>query len=1160
MELRRLDIRRLPGIDRGFRLGFAPGVNLIQGPNGSGKSSVARAILGLLFAEGETEVRRDVAGVFAAGGREFFVERTGAARASWRATDGGPLPALPAARTAAAFQLGLLDVHKAAADSDDEALASEIRSRMAGGYDLPGLLDGEMFRLPARRLAFESEEQAARQAVDQVRRAYDAVAEDERGLPELDRRIRQGADAAERRQVLELAGRRAQAHRRALAAAANLSALPAVLQRLRGDESERRTRLATVLRDEAARLATATAAAEGARHDLAAVHLPRVPSAAALAEARLRLDAARDAEGLLHRGLDDLAAAERAEAERGRHLDPAWPPDRRAPRTPADLTAAETLVRRLAGLDAQAQAVASQLARIDIETGPDPVTLREAMSHLVAWLAVPDPGARAGRRWPGRLACGLLVATAGGWFTTGHGGLVAVAAAVIGVGLLAMVLLASSRPDDGDGRRRHAEDALRQTSVAPPAAWQRDVVTQRLRDVAAALASALEAAARQEQHRQLLAEQARLHDERTRAEAQSHELAVRCGLDPAATALDTTELLRRVAEYHDALVRAEEARGKAQAASARQRDQLDLLGAMLAPYGVEPAADVAAAAARLADLERRAESHRDATARLTGHLDVIADAASRLTAAQAEWDDLFRSLELPVGAVADLERLLALAPRYLQAAKERDAAALAVHDAEMATADSPVAADVAAAALLPDDQRAAELADLDAAIAAAADAREQKGRVLGQADAARHGTRLQEALAQLDGARARWQRERERAQDNALARVLLTAVADEHQTRSLPPVLARATALFARFTAGRYDLRVERTKAADSFVALDTGTGRPLALHELSDGTRAQLLLAARLAFSEDAERGEPMPLLLDDTLTATDPQRFAAISGALLDLVSTQRRQVLVFTANPAVVAAWQAALAAAGHLAATVTDLAVVRSEAGMAPLAALAAPPRAVVPAPDGADPAHYACALGVPPLDVQAPASAAHLFYLLADDLAALHHALGEGATTWGAAVSLAAALGRPGAGMTAAQWGHLERRAAALDAFLTARRIGRGRIVDREVLQGCARVADSAKAADIEALLSRVGGRADLLLEALHAKQVLNVRSALIEELDAYLRAGGYLDDRPALAPDELRAHVVAAVRSAVAAGEMTLPELDALVHAWTTATDVSRQA
>ncbi len=374
--------------------------------------------------------------MFAAGSREFFVERAGAPHATWRAVDGGPLPALPPVRAAAAFHLGLLDLHKAAASGDDQALAGEVRSRMAGGYDIPRLLDGDLFRLPAKRLAAETAAQEARQAVEQIRREFDAVAIDESRLPDLERRLQRGKDAEQRRRILELAGRCAQARRRAATAAASLAALPPVLQKLRGDESERRARLTASMQDDAATIATATAAIERAQDDLAATDLATPPSPSLLAEARTRVSAIRDDDALVRRGAEELAAALAAAAERGRHLDPAWPPDRRETCRLDDLAAAEALVRDLGALDAQEQAVANQLARAASDAeNPDAAPLHEALSHLAAWLAVPDAAGRGRPWWPAVLASAVLIAAAVGWFMAG-GGVLASLAGAVGVALL----------------------------------------------------------------------------------------------------------------------------------------------------------------------------------------------------------------------------------------------------------------------------------------------------------------------------------------------------------------------------------------------------------------------------------------------------------------------------------------------------------------------------------------------------------------------------------------------------------------------------------------------------------------------------------------------------------------------------------------------------
>jgi DNA repair protein SbcC/Rad50 len=86
-------------------------------------------------------------------------------------------------------------------------------------------------------------------------------------------------------------------------------------------------------------------------------------------------------------------------------------------------------------------------------------------------------------------------------------------------------------------------------------------------------------------------------------------------------------------------------------------------------------------------------------------------------------------------------------------------------------------------------------------------------------------------------------------------------------------------------------------------------------LEQLSDATRVQLLLALRLGSLEQAERGcGPLPLCLDEVLATTDPQRYAAIANALLQIAESGR-QVLYVTADPAEVEAFVLAATTAGQ-----------------------------------------------------------------------------------------------------------------------------------------------------------------------------------------------------------------------------------------------------
>ena len=101
----------------------------------------------------------------------------------------------------------------------------------------------------------------------------------------------------------------------------------------------------------------------------------------------------------------------------------------------------------------------------------------------------------------------------------------------------------------------------------------------------------------------------------------------------------------------------------------------------------------------------------------------------------------------------------------------------------------------------------------------------------------------------------------------------------------MPRVLERARELFGTFTNYAYELEVARADGT-SFHAIETSSGERRWLNELSDGTRVQLALAARLAFGE----------LADEALLASIPfHPETPPSRVMIDLApeNSKRRMV---------------------------------------------------------------------------------------------------------------------------------------------------------------------------------------------------------------------------------------------------------------------------
>jgi hypothetical protein len=398
-------------------------------------------------------------------------------------------------------------------------------------------------------------------------------------------------------------------------------------------------------------------------------------------------------------------------------------------------------------------------------------------------------------------------------------------------------------------------------------------------------------------------------------------------------------------------------------------------------------------------------------------------------------------------------------------------------------------------------------------------------------DQAREGHSVEDLLAKRSDALACLHDRQEEAMRAAAGRFLIETVQREHEINQMPRVLERARDLFETFTHQAYELRVAGDDAA-SFIAVkaETGIGQPL--NELSDGTRAQLLLAARLAFAEEAEQGNRIPLFLDEALDHSDPVRFRAIARSLGRMVENEERQIFYLTNDPTDTQRIQEALKEEGCAPAEIIDLALVRGRAESVPGPdSLYVEPLPRVPDPAGETPETYGAALRVPPLDPQRKHIAQHLLYLLWDDLPLLHRLLENRIASVGQWISLSRNQA-PLAQRIAAEGGtgaQIDARAALLDEFCRAWCEGRGRRLDRETIERSDAVSEHYVDAVVEIAreLDNDGGR---LVEALRARsdeRLQGFRSKSTDSLESFLVDERYIDPRPVLNEPDIVARVMA---------------------------------
>ena len=400
------------------------------------------------------------------------------------------------------------------------------------------------------------------------------------------------------------------------------------------------------------------------------------------------------------------------------------------------------------------------------------------------------------------------------------------------------------------------------------------------------------------------------------------------------------------------------------------------------------------------------------------------------------------------------------------------------------------------------------------------DLRSEESDIRSDVKKARASNDLEALIAERDKARETLRTRRDEALLAAAGQFLVAQVQKEYELNQMPRVLERARAFFGDFTHHAYELEVSQSDQ-ESFVAIDAATRRGHKPNELSDGTRAQLLLASRLAFADEAEKGMRWPLFLDEALDQSDPARYEAIVRCLGRLAADDDRQIVYLTNDPTDVARIQRALANEDCDAAQVIDLAAVRrKERGVETPETLSVDSPAAVPVPGAMTPEQYGAELAVPPLDPIRGYRAQHLIYLLWDDLETLQVLLRARIDRVGNWLLLSQAKAPlavevASAGGAGAQ---LNARSQLLETFCDAFAEGRGRTVDAQVIESSSAVSDRFLASVVD-ICRELEGDGKRLIQALRTKEdprLKGFRTEATNSLENYLIEKGHIDPRPVL--------------------------------------------
>jgi hypothetical protein len=1115
-----------------------------------------RAIFQLLWPDGSVATPFSVRGTFADAVGPLSARRDDIAPVVWtRSGQPTPAPDLPGGHVARCYRLGLLDLNRRRAGDLERELAREIKRQMAGGFDLAQVR--ELFpdhgpTVSRRRGRW----QEARQKTQQCANAQKRWAEEECGLvgrrPELERSLQ----AARRADQLEAAREYQELAARAAELVAQLAQLPAHMDRVRAGDDETMEQLQRRINDK-------TRQDQELKAEIAqrAERITHLTASGDLAELEHVVQQAEKWSDRTAETARQLAAATAACAAARGDLAP----ELLAQEIPADAAAALTRLtqshRELTTRQVQAEHLeqlltSEQLQDNVAEVAPPSPAARALLSqgHLT-----PPEKAHVIRGFAGLGAAVILYLTPRYLLTqTDLTPLVSGLALVIG-GYSLTVLGQDWRNRHHHRRLRAAlEDQRRADGQPLPSGWTAaDALDEFL---AASHATGSAAAARQT--RTALRESLQRRHETAQAalsEAATarRELLRELGRDEHRTDPGLLHELDQLARWRAAAQQEAAARGAHTQAQAALTAALADGHGRLAAMGLATVETlVALQAGRDKLIRRRTEvaALQDSQVR---DEKLLRQVQSEKDAAQRELRELVARLALPPLAArsgsdepdaTEFDQVGARVAALPNFEKWNEELKNVRRDMErtrlrLETADG-LAPAAELLALSPRERQ--ERWDHERRLAeGASEQRDEITRIEERIAAARRGNTWEQARAT----------EAERAADlidllddqrlGVLGRLLLDTVEQRHEHDTQPPLLTEMNRHLGLFTGGRFRLLVTGDAHGDQrFVALNNAD-QTVELPELSDGTRAQLLLAARLAFLTCNEENLQVPLFLDEALTASDPERFDAIAGSLGALAAATGRQVFYLTNSPADQQAWQRALQERGLPTAHVIDLGIERGLAGAATADVLDLPPTTMVPPPDGMSAAAYGAQLRVPALRPWDQPNTVHLFHLWRDDLPLVHDLVLKGLPTLGQWRRLGQELVSSGV-LDAATGARIEARGRLYNAFVAAWRVGRGQPLTGQDL-AVGEILSPAMLPQAQQLLREVQGDGVAFMAGVRAGKIKRLQEKKKDALQEFLERRGHLDQRPVAGPDQLVAHVLGAVARPLQAGTLDAAEVRQLV-------------
>ncbi len=1116
-----------PGFETG---GFAvedlsSDINVVHGPNAAGKTTLAETVEWLCWPAAANQ-RASLVGQFSIDEETWRVDVDNGRTSYQREGQEANAPSLPPADQRDRYRLSLHDLLQR--DNTNESFAEIIERESAGGYDL----SAAHAELGYSDRPSRSNKNAVQEAENAIQNVRDARAEVRDLLDKQDRlsRLRSELEKArkanQRVELLEQAIDYAEAKAKLETAQSRCAEFSEKLEQVDGDEHDRVQELEASIEEWEEKKSQAETAKSEAKTRLEEADLPdgAVPTGRIdhLKGLRDNLDTAEDRQQEIN---SELAEAKRQRAAAREDIPLDVETADLVDLEPVTWKTVSKFAREAEALqsDRETRATVQRLLNDDEPPEGDLPTLERGSRSLEEWLATgsasaTNAGAEAFRIAAVSAAVLALAAIALGLLVNPLlFSLLAVAAGILWYGLRVRSTAAAA---DDDSRTPHRE-SFEQTSLDSPEAWTAEEVRSRLIELYEAIAEHKLANQRSEWRESLAPDSEALDEAEAELEQTRAELKTKLGATPDVTDVELTVLTKRVLDWQEANDEVEGLQARLDSVDEQLSSAREELQAVLTPYGYDDVENASQAIEAIRDLKTREQNRKTAQRDFEQAEETIQEATEKLTEFKTEREEIFSQLDLSTGAHDTLKELCAQIEEY-EAAKD------AVREAEIRAQTE--ADELEGYPEFEPDLKEESVADLREVLAEAEriasdfeDLQKRISDIEAEIRQAKNDDEIETALAErnraLDGLG-------DQLEDDCAAMVgdvLVEHVHEATMESGRPEVFERAREILSTITRGRYRLDFDKNNA--EFRAFDETTQKGLALEELSSGTRVQVLLAVRLAFVEQQEQGVRVPLLLDETLANSDDRRATTIIEAAVEL-ARNGRQIFYFTAQGDEVAKWTALLEGTTDVGHQVIDLAAARDleDSVQIPDFSSVGSFTPSVPSPDGLDHSVYKSLLDVESFNPHRGVGTAHLWYVV-DDVDTLHDLLQLGVKHWGQLENL---LRWGNGGLRTVDDDQLtlaQENAAALEEFADAWKVGRGKPVDRAVLDDSGAVSGNFLD-EVTELANSLNGEAKRVIDALRDSQVKGFRTTKTNELETYLEEHGYIESREPLDDGQIRARVI----------------------------------